>query len=109
MSLCVMAGRAAGVPVIDGVHNQIDDTEGFARASAEARDFGFDGKSCIHPVQVAPANAAFTPSAEELAWARAVLAAFAEAPGMGVISLNGRMIEGLDAERARRLLARAAP
>lgn len=108
MSLCVMAARAAGVMAIDGVHNQIDDADGFARTCAEARDFGFDGRSCIHPVQVAPCNAAFTPSADEVAWAKKVLAAFAAEPGKGVLAMDGRMIEGLDADRARRILARAA-
>jgi citrate lyase subunit beta/citryl-CoA lyase len=107
MSLSVLAGRAAGISVLDGVHNALDDSAGFAKACAEARDFGFDGKSVIHPAQLAPAKAAFSPSLEEVAHARRVLAAFAAAPGKSVVTLDRRMLETLDADIARRVLARA--
>jgi citrate lyase subunit beta/citryl-CoA lyase len=107
MSATVLAARAAGISALDGVHNALDDTAGFARACAEARDFGFDGKSVVHPAQLAPAKAAFSPSLEEITHARRVLAAFAAAPGKGVVTLDRRMLEALDADIARRTLARA--
>lgn len=109
MSLCVMAARAHGIAVLDGVHNDIADSEGFAAAARLARDFGFDGKTLIHPAQIAPCNAAFTPGDDEIAAARAILAAFAAQPEAGVILLDGRMVERLHAESAARLLARARP
>jgi citrate lyase subunit beta/citryl-CoA lyase len=107
MAACVMAARAAGITALDGVHNDLDDMIGFTKACAMARDFGFDGKSIIHPVQIAPARTAFSPSLEEIAHARRVLAAFAAAPGKGVVTLDRRMLEALDADAARRTLARA--
>jgi len=107
MSATVLAARATGISALDGVHNALDDTAGFTRACAEARDFGFDGKSVIHPAQLAPAKAAFSPSLEEITYARRVLAAFAAAPGKGVVTLDRRMLEALDADIARRTLARA--
>ncbi|HEX4635264.1 MAG TPA: CoA ester lyase [Rhizomicrobium sp.] len=107
MSLCVLAARAAGIGVLDGVHNDLDGAEDFRRACAMARDFGFDGKSVIHPSQIAPANRAFSPAPEEIAYARRVLDAFAAQPGKGVITLDRRMLEALDADIAARILARA--
>jgi citrate lyase subunit beta/citryl-CoA lyase len=107
MTLCVLAARAAGIAALDGVHNDIADAVGFAAACRQARDFGFDGKTVIHPSQIGPANAAFTPGAAEIAAARRVLEAFAANPGKGVIALDGRMVERLDAEIAGRVLARA--
>jgi citrate lyase subunit beta/citryl-CoA lyase len=71
MSLCVLAARAAGIAVLDGVHNDLADTDGFVAACIQARDFGFDGKTLVHPDQIAPCNAAFTPSPEEVAAAQA--------------------------------------
>jgi citrate lyase subunit beta / citryl-CoA lyase len=107
MSLCVLAARAAGIAVLDGVHNDLDATAEFAGSCAMARDFGFDGKSVIHPLQIATANRIFSPTAEEIAYARRVLEAFAAAPGKGVITLDRRMLEALDADIAARTLARA--
>ncbi|MBW8709339.1 MAG: CoA ester lyase [Alphaproteobacteria bacterium] len=107
MSLALLAARAAGITALDGVHNGLDDMTGFAKACAEARDFGFDGKSVIHPSQIAPARAAFSPSLDEVAYARRVLAAFDAQPGAGVVTLDRRMLEALDAAGARRVLARA--
>ncbi|HVV26611.1 MAG TPA: CoA ester lyase [Rhizomicrobium sp.] len=107
MSLTVLAARAAGIAVLDGVHNDLDDEDGFAAACAMARDWGFDGKTVIHPRQIAPANAAFSPTAAEIAHARRVLAAFAAHPGQAAIALDGRMMEALDADMAARTLARA--
>jgi len=107
MSLCVLAARAARIGVLDGVHNDLDAAEDFRHACAMARDFGFDGKSVIHPSQIAPANQAFSPTAEDIAYAKRVLEAFAAQPGKGVITLDRRMLEALDADIAARVLARA--
>ena len=107
MSLCVLAARAARITVLDGVHNDLDAAEDFRHACAMARDFGFDGKSVIHPSQIAPANQAFSPSPDDIAYAKRVLEAFAAQPGKGVISLDRRMLEALDADIAARILARA--
>jgi citrate lyase subunit beta/citryl-CoA lyase len=104
---CVAAARGYGLDILDGVYNDIADTEGFARECSEARDLGFDGKTLIHPSQIAGANAAFAPSAEEVAQARKIIAAFdlPENHDKGVIVLDGRMVERLHAEMARRTLA----
>ena len=104
---CVAAARAYGLDILDGVYNDIADTEGFARECSEARDLGFDGKTLIHPSQIAAANAAFAPGAEEVAQARKIIAAFdlPENQDKGVIALEGRMVERLHAEMARRTLA----
>jgi citrate lyase subunit beta/citryl-CoA lyase len=107
MSLCVLAARAAGIAVLDGVHNDLDAAEEFAQSCVLARDFGFDGKSLIHPSQITTANRIFSPSPEEIAYARRVQEAFAAQPGKGVITLDRRMLEALDADIAARILARA--
>ncbi|MBA2588588.1 MAG: CoA ester lyase [Alphaproteobacteria bacterium] len=107
MSQTVLAARAADITALDGVHNALDDMTGFAKSCAEARDFGFDGKSVIHPSQIGPAKTAFSPSLDEIAYARRVLAAFAAQPGASVVTLDRRMLEALDAASARRTLARA--
>jgi len=104
---CVAAARAYGIDILDGVYNNLADTEGFVRECAAARDMGFDGKTLIHPNQIAAANEAFAPSAEEVAQARAIIAAFdlPENRDKGVIALEGRMVERLHAEMARRTVA----
>ena len=107
MSLCVMAARAAGIAVLDGVHNDLTDMDALAVACRPARDFGFDGKTLIHPGQIALCNAAFTPSPEEIAAARRVVEAFAANPQAGVLMLEGRMVERLDLKIAVRTLSRA--
>jgi len=107
MNQTVTAARAHGLGVIDGTYNDFRDQEGFAAACAQARAFGFDGKTLIHPLQIGPCNRAFAPSMEEIAWARRILEAFARNPGKGVLALDGQMIEGLHAEEAQRLLALA--
>ena len=101
---CIAAARAYGLDIVDGVFNNLGDAEGFARECAEARDMGFDGKTLIHPNQIGPCNAAFSPSADEVARARKIIAAFArpENSDKGVIQLDGRMVERLHAEAARR-------
>lgn len=105
----VAAARARGLMAIDGVFNAYTDSEGFAAEVAQARLFGFDGKSLIHPSQIAPTHAAFAPSAAEVAQAQAIVAAFAapDARDRGAIQLNGAMVERLHLEAAQRLLARA--
>jgi citrate lyase subunit beta/citryl-CoA lyase len=106
MALMVMAARKHGRIALDSVHNDIADKDGFAAACLLARDFGFDGKTLIHPDQIAPARAAFAPSAEEKARALRLLAEFGrpENQGRGAIAFEGGMAERLDAEIALRLL-----
>jgi len=110
MAATVAAARANGLLAVDGVFNRLDDADGLATETAQGRLYGFDGKSLIHPSQIAAANAAFSPSEAEVAHARAVVAAFAapEAEGMGAIRLNGAMVERLHLEEAQALLARHA-
>jgi len=105
----VLCARAAGIDALDGVGNDFRDLDAFARECAEGRNMGFDGKTLIHPAQIEPANRAFSPDAEEVAEARAVVAAFAapENAGKGVIRIDGRMVERLHLAQAERLLARA--
>lgn len=109
LSTCVLAARANDLAVIDGIYNDFNDAEGFAAECAQGRMLGMDGKSLIHPNQVAPCNASFTPSSEELAWARAVIAAFEQPANAGrdVVTVNGRTVEKLHARIARRMLATA--
>ncbi len=104
---CVAAARAYGVDIIDGVYNDLGNAEGFAQECAQARDLGFDGKTLIHPNQIDPCNAAFTPDAAEVMQARKIIAAFElpENQGKGVVALDGRMVERLHAEIARRTVA----
>lgn len=107
LSTCVLAARANDLAVIDGIYADFNDTEGFAVECAQARMLGMDGKSLIHPNQVAVCNSTFTPSAEEIAWARGIISAF-EQPGNAdkdSISVNGRVVEKLHARIARRMLA----
>jgi len=106
----VLAARAGGVDVIDGVANDFRDLDAFARECAEGAAMGFDGKSVIHPAQIEPANRAFAPSPEALDRARAIRDAFArpENAGKGVIAMDGRMVERLHLAEAEKLLAKAA-
>ncbi len=109
LGLSVASARAYGLAIIDGVHNDIQDMDGFAAACAQARSFGFDGKTLIHPIQIEPCNAAFAPSPEEVQTARQLIAAFElpENKGKGAIKLDGRMVERLHAEMATRTVAMA--
>ena len=104
---CVAAARAFGLDILDGVYNDIGDAEGFAAECRQARDFGFDGKTLIHPRQIEPCNAAFSPSVEEVETARKIIVAFdrPENENKGVLQIDGRMIERLHAEMARRTVA----
>ena len=110
LAATVAAARAQGLSVLDGVCNAIDDPDRLAAECAQGRAFGFDGKSLIHPAQIAVANAAFGPSANEVAAARAVVAAFDDPANAdrGAIRLDGRMVERLHLDEARRTLALAA-
>ena len=110
-SAVVMASRAAGIePPFDTVWADLRDAEGFARSAAHAAALGFQGKMCIHPDQIAVANAAFSPSERELAWARRVVDAFAdaEAKGLASIQLEGQFIDYPIVQRARQVIARGA-
>lgn len=103
----VLAARAFGLGIVDGVYPTFTDEDGFAAECAEGHRLGFDGKQLIHPRQIAPANAAFGPSAEAVAEAQRVIAAFAEAErrGENMAVLDGRMVEALHVAEARRLVA----
>ena len=101
---CLAAARAFGLDILDGVYNDLADEQGFAEECRQASDLGFDGKTLIHPRQIEPCNAAFSPDAEEVAAARKIIAAFdrPENANKGVIQIEGRMVERLHAEMARR-------
>ena len=107
LGLVLLAARAHGRAVLDGVHLDLADHEGFAAACRQARELGFDGKTLIHPQQIEPADAAFTPGADEVARARRIVAAYTEAiaAGKGAIRVEGRLVEALHVEEARRTLA----
>jgi citrate lyase subunit beta/citryl-CoA lyase len=104
---CIAAARIHGVEIIDGVYNDLGNAEGFVQECAQARDLGFDGKTLIHPNQIEPCNAAFSPSPQEIEQARKVIAAFElpENRDKGVVQLDGRMVERLHADMARRTVA----
>ncbi|GHF58349.1 citrate lyase subunit beta/citryl-CoA lyase [Amycolatopsis bartoniae] len=106
LSLCLLAARATGKVILDGVYNDVKDVEGFEAECRQGRQFGFDGKTLIHPSQIDPCNRIFAPSAEEIEHARKVITAFEQA-GQGVVTVDGRMIENLHVEEARRVLALA--
>ena len=107
MSMTVAAARIYGVTALDGVYNNFKDDEGFAREAAQARAFGFHGKTLIHPAQVDPCNRAFAASDEEVEWARKVIAAFAGegSETLGALQVDGQMVERLHLVQAERLLA----
>jgi citrate lyase subunit beta/citryl-CoA lyase len=103
LQMILLAARSAGIPAFDGVFNNLEDAEGFTAECAEGRTLGFDGKSLIHPRQIEPCNGAFSPTEEELARARRLVAAF----GGGAERFDGEMIERMHVEAAQRLLDRA--
>jgi citrate lyase subunit beta / citryl-CoA lyase len=110
LGLVLLAARAHGKAVLDGVHLDLADADGFAAACRQGRELGFDGKTLIHPDQIAPANAIFAPSADEVARAERLIAAYADAnaSGKGAARFEGRLIEALHVEEAQRTLALAA-
>lgn len=110
LQMCLLAAKAAGIVALDGVYNAFKDEDGLRAECTEGRDMGFDGKTLIHPAQVAIANAAFGPTNEEIDLARRQIAAFdaAEAEGQGVAVVDGRIVENLHIVTARATLAKAA-
>ena len=107
LQTCLAAARAFGLDILDGVYNALEDTAGFAAECAQGRDFGFDGKTLIHPNQLGICNTTFSPSAGEVAMAREVIGVFdlPENADKGAVQLGGRMVERLHADMARRVLA----
>jgi citrate lyase subunit beta/citryl-CoA lyase len=107
LGLCLLAARATGKVILDGVYNDIKDEAGFLAECRQGRDLGFDGKTLIHPSQVEPCNTAFAPADDEVEKAGRIIAAFeeAEAEGRGVVTVDGRMVENLHVDEARRVLA----
>ena len=110
LGIGMLAARAHGLAILDGVYNDIQDTAGFRAVCQQGLEMGFDGKTLIHPSQVEPCNEIFAPSAAELEMAGKIVAAFkaAQAEGKGVVTVDGRMIENLHVEQAERALALAS-
>jgi citrate lyase beta subunit len=110
LGIGMLAARAHGLTILDGVYNDIQDADGFRAVCQQGLEMGFDGKTLIHPSQIAPCNEAFAPSAAELEMAGKIVAAFrqAQAEGKGVVTVDGRMIENLHVEQAERALALAS-
>jgi citrate lyase subunit beta / citryl-CoA lyase len=104
LGLCLLAARAGGLAILDGVHLDLEDEVGFAASCRQGAELGFDGKTLIHPKQIGPANAAFAPDAETLARARRIIEAHEQAAraGQGVVVVDGRLIENLHVVEARR-------
>jgi citrate lyase subunit beta/citryl-CoA lyase len=105
LGLALLAARAAGKVILDGVYNDVQDTDGFLGECRQGREMGFDGKTLIHPGQVEGANTAYAPSEEEVDDARGIVQAWEDGRGSGVVTYRGRMVEGLHVESARRTLA----
>ncbi len=106
---CILAARAAGIGVLDGVHLDLSDDEGFRASCVQGRELGMDGKTLIHPKTIDAANEVFAPADEEVAWARKIIDAHAEAAkaGKGLVVVDGKLIENLHVEDAKRVLALA--
>ncbi|TMV88523.1 CoA ester lyase [Thioclava sp. BHET1] len=109
LGLCLLAAKAQGKIIIDGVYNAFKDDEGLAQECEQGRDMGFDGKTLIHPAQLEVCNAAFAPSEDEIALAQRQIEAFeaAEAAGQGVAVVDGKIVENLHIVTARQILAKA--
>jgi citrate lyase subunit beta/citryl-CoA lyase len=109
LAICLLAARAARIAIVDGVYLDLNDADGLAASCRQGRELGFDGKTLIHPKQLDAANAAFAPSDEAVAWAHRIIAAFEEAQGqgMGVVLVDGMLIENLHVAEAKRLVALA--
>lgn len=107
LAMCLLSARAAGVAILDGVYNDIKDESGFKDVCVQGAEMGFDGKTLIHPNQVAPTNEIFSPSLDELDFYRRIIEEFeaAEKEGRGVLTVDGKMIENLHVDEARRALA----
>ncbi len=109
LGLCILAARAYGIAITDGVHLDLSDDAGFAASCRQGKELGFDGKTLIHPKTIAKANEIFAPSQAEIDWAHKIIAAHAEATaaGKGVVVVDGKLIENLHVEAARRQVALA--
>ena len=109
LGLCLLAARAAGIAILDGVYLDLSDADGFTESCVQGAELGFDGKTLIHPKQLASANEAFAPSEDEVAFSRKIIEAHAaaEAEGKGVLVVDGKLIENLHVENAKRLVALA--
>ncbi len=107
LATCLVAARSTGLDILDGVFNDLDNDAGFEAECGQGRDMGFDGKTLVHPRQIEPCNRTFSPSPDELAWATRISGLFdlPENQGLGVVRVDGRMVERLHAEMARRVLA----
>lgn len=105
LGLALLAARATGKSILDGVYNNVKDNEGYLAECRQGREMGFDGKTLIHPGQVEGANQAFAPSEQAVADARGILQAWEDGKGAGVVTYNGRMIENLHVESAERILS----
>jgi len=109
LGLCMLAARAAGLDIVDGVYLDLSDDEGFEFACRQGAELGFDGKTLIHPKTIATCNQVFTPATEDVEWSRKIIDAHAAAAaeGKGVVVVDGRLIENLHVESAKRLVAMA--
>ena len=110
LSLCILAARAHGLAILDGVHLDLADDEGFAASCRQGLEFGFDGKTLIHPRTIEAANEVFAPSADEIAWSEKIIAAHEEASkaGKGVVVVDGKLVENLHVENAKRIVGLAS-
>jgi len=109
LGLCLLAARAFALGILDGVYLDLADDDGFAHSCVQGKELGFDGKTLIHPKTIAKANEVFTPSPDEVAWSRKLIAAHADASraGKGITVVDGKLIENLHVENAKRLVALA--
>ena len=109
LGLCMLAARAAGIAILDGVHLDLGDDEGFAYSCGQGKELGFDGKTLIHPTTIDVANEVFGPSEEEVEWSRTIITAHAEAAkeGKGIVVVDGKLIENLHVLNAKRVVAMA--
>lgn len=109
LGLCMLAARAFGLAILDGVHLDLSDDAGFEASCRQGREFGFDGKTLIHPKTIAAANEAFAPAEAEIEWARKIITAHEEASaaGQGVVVVDGKLIENLHVVSAKKLVAMA--
>jgi citrate lyase subunit beta/citryl-CoA lyase len=109
LGLCLLAARAAGLAILDGVYLDLNDEAGFEFACRQGHELGFDGKTLIHPKQVGPCNKVFTPRPEDVAWSRRIIEAHAAAAarGEGVVVVEGKLVENLHVESARRVVGMA--
>ena len=109
LGLCLLAARAAGLAILDGVYLDLNDEAGFESACRQGQELGFDGKTLIHPKQLGPCNKVFTPKPEDVAWSRRIIEAHAAAAarGEGVVVVEGKLVENLHVESARRVVGMA--